>query len=73
MEEDIVSMSVEIKENTTKLNEFKKEREKDILKYKDFIMNSYYIDNYEVLYEYGFISDYIFDLIKVVSSNKNSN
>lgn len=72
MEEDIINMSVEIKEYTTKLNEFKKEREKDIVKYKDFIMNSYYTDNYEVLYEYGFISDYIFDLIKVASNSENS-
>ena len=70
MEQDIISMEVEIKEDSRKLEEFKVERNKDIVKYKDFIMNSYYTDDYEVLYEYGFISDYVFELLSVV---KNSN
>ena len=73
IEKDIINLEVEIKEFTAKLEDLTNERVKDIIKYKDFIMSNYYCENYEEVYERGFMSDYIYDLINTVVKHENSN
>ncbi len=72
IQKDIIHLEVDNKEDVRKLNTFIENKNKAVIKYTDFIMNSYYTDDYETKYEYGLLSEYLFDLIKIVCHKKNS-
>lgn len=63
IQDEIVSLAVEINELSLKIVELKKEKKKVVERYQDFLINNYFTIDIDERFKYGYISKYIYGLL----------